>query len=227
MIRLTRADAGRRLALGLGPMIEGIPVVVALSPGGMRVASEIARAYGAPLDVRVCLRLEVPGRPNSTFGAVADGEMVIVPDGVRRLDLPKEYVKALVGIAQREANQIAAAWRNGAPGLDLAGQDVVLVDDGLSDAVMVAAAAHSVRAAHARRLVYVAPVATPELWAALSDYCDDRLLLYPVESATSAMISDPHFEQATGVDVGKMIRESRQAGGRTVAQLDCPAVAVV
>jgi predicted phosphoribosyltransferase len=201
-------------------MVKEIPAVVALSPGGVRVASEIARAYGAPLDVRACLRLEVPGRAHSIFGAVADGEAILVPDRLRSLELPEEYVQGLVEITQREANQIARVWRDGVPALDVAGRIVLLVDDGLSDAVMVTVAAHALREAGVRRLIYMAPVATPELWAALSDYCDDRLLLYPAETAPSAMIGDPEFEQTTGFDVARMIRESRRSDSPAARRSD-------
>ena len=73
MLILTRAEAGRRLAVGLGALVQDVPVVVALSAGGARVASEVARALEAPLDVIAVCRLEVPARAPGAFGAVADG----------------------------------------------------------------------------------------------------------------------------------------------------------
>lgn len=210
MVRLTRADAGRRLALAVGSIMKETPTIVALSPGGVRVGHEIARALRAPLDVRACVPLEVPGRLHSMFGAVADGTVILVPERQRSLGLPEGYVEVLVEIARRKAHRIAAGLRGGIPALDLAGRPVILVDDGASCAITVTAAAHALRAAGARLLIYLAPVATPELWAALAEYCDERLLLYPVASRVSTLIMDPEFEQTTALDVGRMIRQSRQ-----------------
>jgi putative phosphoribosyl transferase len=192
--------------------------VIAISPGGVRVASEIARAYDAPLDVVAGLRLEVPGRPHSIFGAVADGAAILVPERVRELQLPEAYVNGLVEITQREVNRITRDWRSGTPPLRLEGRTVVLVDDGLSEGVMVAAAANALRQAGVRRLIYAAPMASQELFAALSEYCDERLLLHPADAHDTALVCDPQLEQTTRSDVGSMIRRSR-SGSVAVAEV--------
>mgnify|MGYP001197079243 CR=1 FL=1 len=144
MLMLTRAEAGRRLAMGLGALVRDIQAVVAVSPGGARVGSEIARAFEAPLDIIAGSRLEVPGRSHSVFGAVADGSVIVLPDRVRALGLPDDYVAGLVEIARREVDRTARALRGGAPELELQERTVVLVDDGLSDSVLVAAGARVV-----------------------------------------------------------------------------------
>jgi len=209
MLMLTRAETGRRLAMGLGALVRDIPAVVAVSPGGARVASEIARAFEAPLDIIAGARLEVPGRSHSVFGAVADGSVIVLPDRVRALGLPEDYVASLVEIARREVDRTARALRGGAPELDLHGHTVVLVDDGLSDSVLVAAGARSLQEHGVRRIIYAAPMATPELLAALEPCCDEHLLLYPAEVPVGTVVCDPQFEQTTRVEVGAMIRRSR------------------
>lgn len=209
MFMLTRAEAGRRLALGLGAVVREVPAIVAISPGGVRVASEIARAFEAPIDVVAGYRLEVPGRSHSVFGAVADGSTIVLPERVGALGLPDDYVTGLVDIAQREVDRTARALRGGAPPLEVQGRTVVLVDDGLSDCVLVAATAQSLREHGARRIIYTAPMATPELLSALEPCCDEHLLLYPVEVPVGTVVCDPQFEQTTRVEVGAMIRRSR------------------
>jgi predicted phosphoribosyltransferase len=210
---VTRAEAGRRLALGLGALVREVPTVVALSPGGVRVASEIARSFDAPLDVIPGQRLEVPGRSHSVFGAVADGSPIVLAERVRELGLPDDYVAGMVDITRREVDQVTRSWRGGAPAIDLKGQTVVLVDDGASDAIMVAAAARALHEIGAGRLIYAAPAATQELCSALDDYCDDLLLLFPTDAAADAVVCDPQFEQTTRSDVGMMIRRSRSNVG--------------
>lgn len=211
MLRLSRAEAGRRLAAGLGATVKEIPIVIAVSPGGVRVASEVARAFDAPLDLWIALRLEVPGRVHSIFGAVADGESIVLPERVKQLGLPQDYVDGIVAITHGDVEKLARSWRNGLPALELADKAVILVDDGLSESVLVAAVARALRARGARRLIYAAPAAAPELWAALASYCDDRLLLFPADAPAGAMICDPQFEQTTRLEVAAMLRRSRPA----------------
>ncbi len=209
MVTLTRADAGRRLALGLGAMIREVPVVLALSPGGARVASEIARSFEAPLDVIPVRRLEVSGRPRSTFGAVADGATLILADRVSQLALPDDYVSAMADLAHREIDLMASAWRGGAPAVSLLGRTVVLADDGLSDPVAIAAAAHGLREMGAARVIYASPSASRALCEAVRTECDDFLLLFEDDAASSAFVCDPDFSQTTRFDVRSMVRRSR------------------
>lgn len=209
MLILTRAEAGRRLAMGLAAVVKEVPAIIALSPGGVRVASEVARAFDAPLDVIAGQRLEVPGRSHSTFGAVADGSAIVLAERVSALGLPADYVDALVSIARQEVNRVACGWRGGAPPIGLAGRTVVLVDDGLSEAVLVAATASALREHPIKRLLYAAPTATAELCTALEPYCDERLLLFPADAPEEAVICDPQFEQTTRLEVGMLIRRSR------------------
>jgi putative phosphoribosyl transferase len=48
-------------------------LVLAVPRGGVPVASEVARALKAPLDVFPVRRLRVPGRKELAFGALATG----------------------------------------------------------------------------------------------------------------------------------------------------------
>ncbi len=209
MLTLTRSDAGRRLALGLSALVKDPPVVFAVSAGGARVASEIARAFEAPLDVIVAKRLEVSGRPHSIFGAVADGATLILGDRVRQLGLPQDYVTAMAELAHREADRTARSWRGGAPPVAFENRTAILADDGLSEALLVAAAARGLRQLGAARVIYAAPSASPALCDALSSVCDGRLLLFERDTPVATLICDPDFSQTTRFDVRTMVRRSR------------------
>jgi predicted phosphoribosyltransferase len=195
--------------MGLSGLLSESTVVIALSPGGVRVASEIARAFQLPIDVIPVRRLEVFGRPRSTFGAVADGTTLILAERVRQLGLPEDYVTAMADLAHREIDDQASAWRGGAPAVELSGKTVVLADDGLSEAVTVAAAARGLRDQGAVRLIYAAPSASPELTNAVRAECDHCLLLYEETDPKAAFVCEPDFSQTTRFDVRSMVRRSR------------------
>lgn len=210
MVILTRIEAGRRLAMGLMPTVQGASVVVvALSPGGVRVGAEIARLHEAPLDIITASRLEVPGRARSVFGAVAAGATLLLPSRVAALGLPEDYVAGMVERARREVEQEAGAWRGGAPPVEVQGRVVVLADDGLSEPVLIAVAVQALRAAGAAQVVFAAPNAGPELCQALTDLVDARVLLYEPDAAPIACIRDPNFVQTTRMDVRNLVRRSR------------------
>lgn len=212
MVTLTRIEAGRRLAQGLEPFVTDAQLaVVALSAGGMRVAAEIARQFEAPLDIITACRLEVPGRLHSAFGAVADGSTLTLPDRVSALGLPEDYVAGLVERTRREIEWEASAWRGGAPAVDVTGCTVVLADDGLAEAVLVAAAAQALRAAGAGRVIFVAPSAGGDLCRALERLVDGRVLLVEPGAPVAACpcLRDPTFAQTTRLDVHQMVRRSR------------------
>ena len=73
-----RRDAGQPLA-GLLDRYRGRldVVVLGLPRGGVPVASEVARALGAPLDVFVVCKLDVPGREELAMGAIARAGMIV------------------------------------------------------------------------------------------------------------------------------------------------------
>jgi predicted phosphoribosyltransferase len=209
MMTLTRADAGRRLAAGLGALIQETPVIVVLSAGGARVGSEVAGALDAPLDVIAVSRLEVPGRIHATFGAVADGAVLLETDRVRALDLPEDYVAGLVEEARREVQRLSAAWRAGAAEVTVVGRTVVLADDGLGEALAVEAAIRALQESGAARVLFAAPCASRDLQRRLAARRIETVLLFEGDPPTTALICDASFAQTTRGDVGSMVRHSR------------------
>ena len=118
------------------------------------MASEVAHALGAPLDVFVARKVGAPGHPELGIGAVAEGGVVVgVPDA------PADVWEEL----QRRVQ----LYRGGRPLPDLSDRDMVLVDDGLATGVTAEAAMQALRSHRPRRLVLAVPVAAPETVARL------------------------------------------------------------
>jgi putative phosphoribosyl transferase len=210
MVILSQEEAGRRLARGLALVFREAPVVVALSAGGAKVAGEIAHVLGSPLDIIAVTRLEVPGRPRSTFGAVADGAIVLLHERIRALALPQDYVDSLIEMARVEVARVAAAWRGEEQPIPLKGRGVVLADDGRTDAVLVVGAATALRRAGVARLVFATPTACGELCQALEGLVDERILLYEPEGPAATQVQDPSFAHTTEFDVHALVRRSRE-----------------
>jgi len=104
-----RFDAGRALAGELSGDLAGRPdvLVLALPRGGAPVASEVARALGAPLDVFVVRKLGVPGQEELAMGAIASGGVRVEnPSVIRMLGIQREDIDR---VAADELKSCAAA----------------------------------------------------------------------------------------------------------------------
>jgi hypothetical protein len=126
-----RRDAGRLLAERLSRNAARDDVLVlALPRDGVPVAYKVARALGAPLDVFVVRKLDVPGHEELAFGAVASGGIRVLNDEVvATLGLDEQSIE---GIAERELSEVERRerlYRGERPRPDLRGKVVVLVDD--------------------------------------------------------------------------------------------------
>jgi putative phosphoribosyl transferase len=143
-------------------LLDAETLVLGLPRGGVPVAARVAGAVGAHLDVFVVRKLGVPGHEEYAMGAIASGGIEVVNDEViRRLGISRRAFDAVVEAETAELERRVTAYRGGRPPLDLAGRDVVLVDDGIATGATMRAAALAVRAAGARTVVVAVPVAPP------------------------------------------------------------------
>lgn len=159
-----RAHAGRALARELmttvtPPLDRERTIVLALPRGGVPVAAEVARELKSPLDVFVVRKLGAPGQPELAMGAVASGGLTVANDRVVREASVAEKVfdevrdRELIELRRRES-----AYRGGRPGLDPAGCDVVLVDDGLATGATMRVGLRALRQREPARLIAAVPV---------------------------------------------------------------------
>jgi hypothetical protein len=118
MAFLDRRDAGCRLAEHLTRLASERPLVMALAPGGVPVAFEIARRLGAPLEIVAVAELDASGE---VIGAIAeDGTVAVGADVARRVNVTEDVfdpafvrtLRELCRTAQRYRGPLTAgSWR--------------------------------------------------------------------------------------------------------------------
>lgn len=164
-----RHDAGRRLAAELDHRGFHVSVVLGLTRGGVPVATAVALALKAPMDILVVRKLRTPFQTELGFGAVcADGAKVIRKSMVDGFQIPAEYVANELEKRQQEARQQEDLYRGGEPPLRLEGEAVAIVDDGIATGSTTEAAIASVYQRKARVVIVAAPVASPSACRGLS-----------------------------------------------------------
>jgi putative phosphoribosyl transferase len=158
-----RSDAGRRLARRVQDLGLDDPVVVALPRGGVPVAAEVAKALDAPLDILVVRKLGHPLQPELALGAIAeDGATFVDQEMVSALRVSREALERVLQRERAELRRRVNRYRGAGYRTELAGRDVVVVDDGLATGSTAAVALEAVRNQHARRVVLAVPVGSPD-----------------------------------------------------------------
>jgi putative phosphoribosyl transferase len=175
-----RAEAGRLLARAVARLALHEPVVLALPRGGVPVATEVARALHAPLDLLLVRKIGAPMQPELAVAAVTDGDrpqVVVDEETLRYSGADRAYVDEQARHQLAEIERRRTRYLRGRAPLPIAGRDVVLVDDGVATGTTVRAALAALRRAGASRLVLAVPVAPPDTVAQLRADVDDLVCL--------------------------------------------------
>lgn len=169
-----RRDAGRKLAAQLLPLAAEHPVVIALPRGGVPVASEVARALTAPLDILAVRKLGAPGNSEFGVGAITeDGSAVLNTEIAYRVGMTQELLEATVEREVWELRRRVGRYRDGRPRIDVRGCTVIVVDDGLATGLTDLAAVRALRARGAARIVVAVPVGARESVALVGEEADE------------------------------------------------------
>ena len=207
-----RAHAGRLLAERLRAYAGRDDVVVlGLPRGGVPVAYEIARALAAPLDVFLVRKLGVPGREEYALGAIATGGVrVLNRQLIESIGLPAEWLEAIDAKERRELDRRERAYRGDRPPPDLAGETVILVDDGLATGSTMLAAARAVRADDPARVVVAVPVGDPGVCEGLRSVADEVVCLLTPRPLGAVGLWYEDFGQTADGEVRNLLEQARR-----------------
>jgi len=206
-----RQDAGRRLAERLEHLL-GRPqtIILALPRGGVPVGYEVARALNLPLDIFLVRKLGAPGHEELAMGALTrDGTCVFNQDVIRELGIPQAAIDHAIARERLELQRREQQYRAGRPPLELEGQTVILVDDGLATGATMRAAVRALRSV-AHQIIVAVPVAAASTCNELRHEADDVVVLGTPEpfGAVGAFYRD--FHQTSDDEVRALIAQAHQ-----------------
>ena len=213
-----RAAAGAALAREIQQRRLAPPVLVlALPRGGVPVASEVAAALDAPLDVMLVRKVGMPGQPELAIGAVASGDIVVHDRTIER-EIPgiAEAFERIAAEERRELLRREQVYRAGLPPLVLTGKTVVLVDDGLATGSTMLAAVRAARAGGAAAIVVASPVAAPQAAQLFAAEADQLVILQTPAMLFAIGEWYERFEQLEDDEVCRLLelhRRSRRESG--------------
>lgn len=174
-----RTDAGRRLADRLRALGWQADLVLGVPRGGVLVASPVAKALCAPLNVAVVRKISHPSHREFGVGAVAeDGSFWLDPEWAERAGMVGGRLEETLARLRGEMETSVAMYRRILPPPCVKGRCVVLVDDGAATGGTLAALCLALRSAGPARLVVALPVASDSAAMTLRSVADDLEVLH-------------------------------------------------
>lgn len=204
-----RSDAGKQLAHALAKYKDHRPVVLALPRGGVPVASEVAAALKAPLDLILVRKIGVPLQPELAMGAVVDGgapiivrnEDVIRMTGIDESEFKMVCDRELAEIERRRQRYLADRKR-----VDVTGRTAIIIDDGVATGATTRAALRATRARKPAKLVLAVPVAPTDSLPAMREEADDVVCLEDHEAFGAIGFYYSDFRQISDNEVIETLR---------------------
>jgi predicted phosphoribosyltransferase len=207
-----RLEAGQALASALDAYRNAPDaVVLALPRGGVVVGFAVSRALGLPLDVIITRKLRAPENPEYALGALTEtGDRFVNPDvdGLVVDSWGKEYLEQETAWQRSEIERRKELYRNGAGLGDLAGQTVLLVDDGVATGSTLIAAVRGVRAQNPNRIVVGIPVGSRQAIESLSREADEVVAVSVPSRFFAVGEHYRYFPQVSDDEVVRYLREA-------------------
>ena len=210
-----RHDAGRQLAALLQRYVGRRDVLeLGLARGGVTVASEVALALDAPLDILVVRKLGVPEHEEVPLGAITSGGVRVLDSQlIRRLHIPDEVVSRVTSEQHRELDRRECAFRETRPTPDVHGKTVILVDDGLPVGAGMFPAVAALRQQAPAAIVAAVPVAAPEAATAMRAVADGFVCLAAPRRFEGVAGSYVDFDRTTDAEVRALLEADARRRG--------------
>ena len=223
MAFLDRRDAGSWPAERLADLARESPIVIALPPGGVPVAFEVAQRLRAPLDVLTVDKLASPGMSEMPFGAIAeDGTVALNTEISQQIAIGEDRFGAAFAGELAELRRRAARFRGNRRPAEVTGSTVIVVSDGLDAEFAELAAVRVLRVRGAARIVVAIPVGTAERVAIVGREAD-RVVCH--EATGQQLRPGSVYEDFSAVpdaEVLSLLEVATSAHGPTPGQMPAP-----
>ena len=143
------------------------------------------------------------------MGALGSGGVrVLNDDVVRALGIPPDAIDAVAAREQAELERRDALYRSGRPAPEVAGKQVILVDDGLATGSTMRAAAAAVRRLNPSRIVVAAPVGAADTCEQIAAEVDEVVCATTPEPFLAVGRWYEDFAQTTDEEVRQLLERA-------------------
>ncbi|WP_292389969.1 phosphoribosyltransferase [Methanosarcina sp. UBA5] len=171
-----RKDAGEKLAKALEKYRTKNPIILAIPRGGVEVGLQVAAKLNADFSLIIARKLPFPDNPEAGFGAIAENGSTFILENAHYW-LSGETIERIKKEQIAEIERRIKALRGGNPLLELAGRNVILIDDGIAMGSTMRAAIELCKNRKAGKIVVAVPVAGREVAEELKEKVDELVVL--------------------------------------------------
>jgi len=206
-----RTAAGQELAKALRDLQgRNDLLVLGIPRGGVVVASQVAHALNAPLDVCLTHKLGAPDNPELAIGAMAEsGQVVLDQDLIEELWVPTRYVEAETEHQRKELARRARLYRGNQPPPQILNRTVIVIDDGLATGSTMMAALQALDGQAPVSLIAAIPVAPPEAIHRLAPLANRVECLYSPHPFWAVGAFYDRFDQVSDDEVIELLKPTK------------------
>lgn len=202
-----RINAGQQLAQVLQQYKGKHDILIlGLPRGGVVVASEVAHALEAPLDIVVTRKIGAPNNPEFAIGAIDEtGEGYFDQGSIAMTGASQQYLETTIAYEQKEAQRRLALYRKGRAPLYIKNKIAILVDDGIATGATMFAAIALCRKKGAQKIIIAVPVGQEDIIARLKEMVDGVVCLHIPQHFDAVGKFYQEFGQTTDEEVIKIL----------------------
>jgi putative phosphoribosyl transferase len=205
-----RTEAGKQLASALKNADKN-SIVLAVPRGGVVVGFEVAYALNIALDIIITKKIGARSNPELAIGAVAeDGTYLLDDHLVAMLGVPQSYIDAEVARQKTEIKRRLKTYRGDASNPEIAGRDVILVDDGVATGSTLKSALRSLKKRGAKTVTVAIPVGPVDTINELQREADRVICLFTPDPFYAIGEFYEDFDQTTDEEVIELLNRCRQ-----------------
>ena len=197
-----REHAGEVLAEKLKKYRGTGAMVLALPRGGVVVGFEIAKALDLPLDVIVTKKIGHPSSSEYAICAVNDAGKLLCNEDERK-SVSKEWLREKYELQVSEARRRVSLYRENLGPLNVSGQTVIIVDDGIATGLTMRLAIDSVKTQNAAKIIIAVPVASMAIARVLSKEVNEFIVLLAPKRFLGSV--GAHYKRFEPVDDQKVV----------------------
>jgi putative phosphoribosyl transferase len=202
-----RIEAGNLLAERLAENGYAPAIVLGIPRGGVILADIVAKKLGADFDIVIPRKLGAPENEELGIGAVMeDGTSYINHYIVNALRIPQDYIESEKMRQAAEIRRRSAAYRKPGLSYNIAGKNVILVDDGIATGATVIASARWASKRRPIGLTIAVPVAPSQSVEVLEQEAGSVIVLHMPHDFGSVGQFYVEFEPVSDNQVTQIMR---------------------
>jgi putative phosphoribosyl transferase len=209
---IDRFAAGHQLAERLHDYRGSRAIVLAVAPGGVAVAEEVARMLRLPLDILMARELRVLPYPAVVAGALSEaGGLCLNRAALRLPGMSLQAVWREARLVQDEIALLVQRYRGGHSLPNCTRRAVILVDDGLGSGLVQLAALQTLRRFHPQQCIVATPWGTTAAQQRVAGWADVLVALASGEDEPTDSVF--HWWSPLGDDDAvALLEQCRQRG---------------